>query len=111
MIVVGNSERSGVGVGGIDKSVGICAGCGSLWILVGDGGGAACDFGLNISLQVVNAKRNGEGVTVRRGCFVGTESSCSKLSRPAEAGEGGDPDDNKLVKDFLEEAILLNFLP
>ena len=69
-------------------------------------------FGLKISLHVVNAKRNGDGVTVRRGYLVGVEPSCNRFSRPAEAGEGGDPDeDNKLVNDFLEEATLLNFLP
>jgi hypothetical protein len=37
----------------------------------------------------------------------------SMHSKPAEAGEGGDPDiddDKKLDKDFLGEAILRNFL-
>jgi hypothetical protein len=34
-------------------------------------------------------------------------------SKPADAGEGGDPDvddDNKLDNDFLGEAIFLSFL-
>jgi len=64
---------------------------------------------------VVKANRNGDGVTVRRGYLAGTPCTpfFNKLSNPADAGDVGcDPDDgdNKLVNDFLGEAILLNFL-
>jgi hypothetical protein len=74
---------------------------------VGEGGG----FTVKMSLQVWTAKRKGEGVTVLRGYFVGAPSR-SKVSRPAEAGDGGDPAeaDIKVANDFLGEATLLNFL-
>lgn len=52
-------------------------------------------------------------MTVLRGYFAGVPSR-SNVSRPAEAGDGGDPDelaevDNNVAKDFLGEATLLNF--
>jgi len=58
-------------------------------------------------LHVVNANRNGDGVTVRLVSFVGTP--LNRFARPAEAGLGGDPD-NKLVNDF-RDVIRLNFRP
>ena len=69
---------------------------------------------MKISLHVCTAKRKGEGVTVLRGYFAGAPSR-NNVSRPAEAGEGGDPDDepaevdNNVAKDFLGDATLLNF--
>jgi hypothetical protein len=74
---------------------------------VGEGSGWI-DLGLKISLHVVRANRNGDGVTVRRGCFGGV---VNKFPSPAAAGEGGDAADNRFVNDFLGDAILLNFRP
>ena len=77
---------------------------------MGEGGGEDEDLGLNSSLHVVNANRKGDGVTVLRG-YLGAEPSVNKLSNPPDAGEVGDPDDNKFVNDFLGDITLLNFLP
>ena len=105
----GMEKVEAVGVQGILRSmgVGIVAAVGGLWIRVGEGGG----FAVNMSLHVCTAKRKGEGVTVLRGYFVGAPSR-NKVSRPAEAGDGGDPAeaDNRVANDFLGEATLLNFL-
>jgi len=106
-----NSVWSAVGVCGIERSPhGIWAGVGGLWILVGDGGGE--DLGLKISLQVVKAKRKGDGVTVLRGYFK-VSPSFRRVSRPAEAGDGGEPevDDKSDDNVFRGDAILLNFRP
>ena len=81
-----------------------------MWIRVAERRGATADLGLKSSLQVVNAKRKGEGLTALRGYFF-PRVSVSIVSSPADAGDGGEADDdNSLDNDFLGEAILRNFL-
>ena len=83
-----------------------------MWIRVGGGKEGTADLGLKKSLQVIKAKRNGVGVTALRGYFL-PGASVSIVSSPADAGDGGEPeeDDNRLDNVFfVGEAILRVFL-
>ena len=77
--------------------------------------------GLKRSRHVANAKRRGEGVTVRLGDFgAGVASRPSRNNKSKlPAGDGGDNEraelieddpESKAVKDFLGDATRRNFL-